>query len=79
MRLDQISKYLTNSRTGAPERYNKGITFWDGGEDETSAKNPIRTFDAMVYELLGAEEFWSDQYELKGIKITVEIEESRKQ
>ncbi len=64
---------------GRARMIHRGIYFWNGTEDEISAENPMRTFDAMVYELLGAEEFWSDQYELKGIKITVEIEESRKQ
>lgn len=54
----------------------RGVSFWNGTEDEISAENPTRTFDALVYELLGAEEFWSDEYELKGIKITIEIEEA---
>ena len=64
---------------GRARMVNRGIYFWNGTEDEISAENPMRTFNAMVYELLGADEFWSEQYELKGIKITVEIEESRKQ
>ena len=55
----------------------RGVSFWNGTENEISAENPMRTFDSLVYELLGAEEVWSDQYELKGIRITVEIEESR--
>ena len=55
----------------------RGVSFWNGTEDEVSAENPKRTFDSLIYELLGAEEVWSDQYELKGIKITVEIGESR--
>jgi len=55
----------------------RGVSFWNGTEDEISADNPQRTFDSLIYELLGAEEVWSDQYELKGIKITIEIEESR--
>ena len=55
----------------------RGVYFWNGAENDISAENPMRTFDSLVYELLGAEEVWSDQYELKGIKITVEIGESR--
>lgn len=62
---------------GRARMIHRGVTFWNGDEDEISADNPKRTFDALVYELLGAEEVWSDQYELKGIRITVEIEESR--
>ena len=58
---------------------NRGVTFWNGSEDSISADNPKRSFDAMVYELIGADEVWSEQYELTGIKITIEIEESNKQ
>ncbi len=79
---DEIRSNLKVSyefENGRARMIHKGITFWDGGEDEISAENPMQTFDAIVYELPGAEEFWSGQYELKGIKITVEIEESRKQ
>ena len=54
----------------------RGVSFWNGSEDEISAENPMRTFDSIVYDLLGAEEFWSDEYELKGINITIEIEEA---
>ena len=77
---DEIRSNLKASyefENGRARMIHRGITFWNGSEDEISAENPKRTFDAMVYELLGAEEVWSDQYELKGIKITVEIEESR--
>ena len=63
--------------SGRARTIHRGITFCNGSEDEISAENPKRTFDSLIYELLGAEEFWSDQYELKGTKITVEIEESR--
>ena len=62
---------------GRARMIHRGVSFWNGGEDEISAENPTRTFDSLIYELLGVEEVWSDQYELKGIKITVEIEESR--
>ena len=62
---------------GRARMIHRGVSFWNGGEDEVSAENPTRTFDSLIYELLGAEEVWSDQCELKGIRITVEIEESR--
>ena len=62
---------------GRARMIHRGISFWNGSEDEISGENPKRTFDSLVYELLGAEEVWSEQYALKGIKITVEIEESR--
>ena len=63
---------------GRARMINRGVTFWNGSEDEISADNPSRSFDAMVYELIGAEEVWSDEYELKGVKITVEIDEVRR-
>ena len=65
--------------SGRARMINRGVYFWNGNEDEISAENPMRTFDAIVYELIGADEVWSEQYELKGIKITIEIEESNKQ
>ena len=68
---DEIRSNLKASyefENGRARMIHRGITFWNGSEDEISAENPKRTFDAMVYELLGAEEVWSDQYELKGIK-----------
>ena len=58
---------------------NKGIVFWNGSEDSISRENPQRSLDALVYELIGAEDVWSDAYNLKGIKITVEIVEVTKQ
>ncbi len=58
---------------------NKGIVLWNGSEDSISRDNPRRSFDALVYELIGAEDVWSDAYHLKGIKVTIEIEEVTKQ
>ena len=57
---------------------NKGIVIWNGAEDEISAENPERSFDDLVYEMIGAESVWSDEYELKGVRITVEIDEVRR-
>ena len=64
---------------GRARMLNKGVVLWNGTEDEISAENPKRLIDALVYEMIGAESVWSEEYELKGIKITIEIEESRKQ
>ena len=58
---------------------NRGVSFWNGSRDEISRDNPQRSFDALVYELIGAEDVWSDAYDLKGIKVTIEIEEVTKQ
>ena len=36
-------------------------------------------FNDLVYEAIGAESVWSDGYYLKGIKVTIEIEEATRQ
>ena len=58
---------------------NRGTVLWNGSLDEISRENPQRSLDSLVYELIGAEEVWSDAYDLKGIKVTIEIEEVTKQ
>ena len=57
----------------------RGIVLWNGREDEIGPDNPERSLDNLVYELIGAEEVWSDAYDLKGIKVTIEIEEVTRQ
>ena len=64
---------------GRARMLNKGVVLWNGSEDDISAENPMRLIDALVYEMIGAESVWSDEYELTGVKITVEIEEVIKQ
>lgn len=64
---------------GRARMLNKGVVLWNGNEDEISPNNPQRSLDNLVYELIGAEDVWSDAYHLKGIKITIEIEEVTKQ
>lgn len=64
---------------GRARLMNKGIVLWNGSEDNISPDNPRRSFDALVYELIGADDVWSDAYDLKGIKVTIEIEEVTKQ
>ena len=58
---------------------NRGITLWNGSRDDISADNPMKSVYGLVYEVIGAEDVWSDGYNLKGIKVTIEIEESAKQ
>ncbi len=64
---------------GRARMLNKGVNLWNGSEDSISRDNPQRSFDALVYELIGAEEVWSDSYYLKGIKVPIEIQEVTKQ
>ena len=60
---------------GRARMLNKGVNLWNGREDDIGPDNPQRSLDNLVYDLIGAEEVWSDAYDLKGIKVTIEIEE----
>lgn len=64
---------------GYASSMNRGVTFWNGSRDEISPDNPMKSVDGLVYEIIGAEDVWSDAYNLKGIKVTIEIEESARQ
>ena len=57
---------------------NRGVRLWNGSED-IGPDNPQRLVHDLVYEAIGAEDVWSDGYHLKGIKITIEIEEAKRQ
>lgn len=58
---------------------NRGVSLWNGSAGDIGPDNPRRLFDGLVYEAIGAEEVWSDGYNLKGIKITIEIDEATRQ
>ncbi len=64
---------------GYAKPVNRGINLWNGSRGEISRDNPLRWLDDLVYEAIGAEEVWSDGYNLKGIKITIEIDEATRQ
>ena len=64
---------------GRARMVNRGVYFWNGSEDSISASNPMRSADLLFYELLGEPDVWSGGHDLKGIKITIEIEEATKQ
>ncbi len=64
---------------GCARPMNRGVILWNGSEDEVSRDNPMRSIKDLIYELIGADEVWSEGYDLKGVKITVEIEEVTKQ
>ena len=64
---------------GRARMLNKGVNLWNGREDDISPDNPQRSLDNLVYELIGAEDVWSDAYDLRGIKVTIEIEEVTRQ
>ncbi len=51
----------------------RGIVLWNGNEFDPG--NPEREFNDLVYELVEAKHARSDGYYLKGIKVTIEIEE----
>ena len=58
---------------------NRGVTLWNGDRDSISPDNPMQSLNSLVYQLIGADEVWSAGYDLKGIKLTIEIEESTEQ
>ena len=64
---------------GYAKPVNRGINLWNGSRDEISRDNPLRWLDDLVYEAIGAEDVWSGGYHLKGIKVTIEIAEAKRQ
>ena len=64
---------------GYAKPVNRGVRLWNGSRDDIGPNNPQRWLDDLVYEAIGAEDVWSDGYHLKGIKITIEIEEATRQ
>ena len=57
----------------------RGIVLWNGNEDEIGPGNPEREFNDLVYELIEAKHTRPDGHYLKGIKVTIEIEEVTRQ
>lgn len=57
----------------------RGIVLWNGSEDSVSADNPKRAIEDLVYEMIGDNDPWSFGYDLKGIRLTIEIEEVAQQ
>ena len=57
---------------------NRGASLWNGSKDDIGPDNPRRLFNGLIYEAIGAEEVWSDGYHLKGITVTIEIEEAKR-
>lgn len=64
---------------GYAKPVNRGVILWNGDKDYVGPDNPERRIDGLVYEAIGAEEVWSDGYHLKGIKVTIEIDEATRQ
>ena len=64
---------------GYAKPLNRGVVLWNGSRDDISPDNPRRWFGDLVYELIGADSVWSSGYNLKGIKLTIEIDEATEQ
>ena len=60
---------------GYAKPVNRGVVLWNGSKGDIGPDNPERWFDDLVYDLVGAEGAWSSGYNLKGVKVTIEIEE----
>ena len=61
--------------SGYAKPVHRGVHFWNGGWDDVGPDNPQRWVDDLVYDAIGAKDAWSSGYDLKGIKITIEIAE----
>ena len=57
----------------------RGIVLWNGTEDKIDPGNLDQEFSDLVYDLIKAKHTQSDGYYLKGIKITIEVEEVTRQ
>ena len=64
---------------GYAKPVHRGIFLWNGSEDDIGPDNPRRSIEELVYEMVGDNDPWSSGYYLKGIKVTIEIEEVTKQ
>ena len=64
---------------GRARMLNKGVNLWNGSEDGIGPGNAEREFNDLVYELIEAKYARSDGYNLKGVKVTIEIEEVTRQ
>ena len=56
----------------------RGVLFWNGSK-EMSRGNPEKDFTDLVHEAIGSNEVGMNGCYLKGIKITIEIEEATEQ
>ena len=63
--------------SGYARPVNRGIVLWNG--EKISSENPERELNNLVYEALGEDDFWSRGYELKGIRVLIEIERAERQ
>ena len=64
---------------GYAKPVNRGVFLWNGTRDDISPDNPMRSVDALIYGMIGAEDVWSDAYNFNGIRVTIEIGEATKQ
>ncbi len=56
----------------------RGVVLWNGSRDDIGPENPQRWFDDLIYELIDAEGPWPSVYDLKDVKVTIEIGEVTK-
>ena len=60
---------------GYAKPVHRGVILWNGSEDEIGPDNHERMFDDLIYDLIGMEGSLTRSYDLKGIKVTIEIED----
>lgn len=53
----------------------RGVVLWNGERDDMGGDGQEQYFEDLIYEAMGTRDAWlSDSY-LKGVKVTIEIEE----
>ena len=62
---------------GYAKPVHRGVFLWNG--NDIGPDNPRRSIEELVYEMVGDNDPWSFGYDLKGIKVSIEIEEVTKQ
>ena len=57
----------------------RGVVLWNGERDDMGGDGQELYFEDLIYEAMGTSDAWLSGGYLKGIKVTIEIEEATKQ
>jgi hypothetical protein len=57
----------------------RGVVLWNGERDDMGGGGQEQYFQDLIYEAIGTKDAWLSACHLKGIKVTIEIEEATRQ
>ena len=57
----------------------RGVALWNGKKEDMGGGGQDMYFEDLIYEAIGTRDAWLSGCYLKGIKVTVEIEEVTRQ